>query len=61
MSDHDCPRLSRCLCHPRWRVHKDGLSSEWITEPPGPMDTDTWGVFPTHAEAIQFAQKEATR
>src|SRR5690625_4079596 len=58
MSDHhDCPGLYRCLDHPKWHVvHDRFFIGSWMVCPPGDeVPTD----FPTHAEAINHAQKQA--
>lgn len=58
---HDCPGLEPCTNHPRWRVWKNPVNKWWVTEPPGPGSTLHWQGHYTHAEAINHAQKEATK
>ncbi|HLS01624.1 MAG TPA: hypothetical protein VK054_06530 [Beutenbergiaceae bacterium] len=59
---HHCPGLGECESHPKMAV------SKFRSRHPCPTPWEVWephnaGVefFPTHAEAINYAQKEATR
>lgn len=55
MSDHhDCPGLIDCHSHPRWPVIKYG--HRWEAWAP---NSQTFRTFPTHAEAMSFADRKA--
>lgn len=58
MSDRNCPGLARCGEHPRWHV-------VWLFSPRGwnvfKSENDHIETFPTHADAMSHAQKEATK
>lgn len=55
MSDHhNCPGLHTCDDHPKWRVVKYP-AGWWVQSPSHP----SIALHPSHAEAINYAQKEA--
>ena len=61
MSDHhNCPGLAECIDHPRWHIYKTRLRG-WCVSPPLRTHGNAPEAFPSHAEAINYAQKEATR
>ena len=55
MSDHECPRLSRCVVHPKWMVvHGHSL---WFAY--APYAAVNAGYFRTWREAYDFACRRA--
>ena len=63
MSDHNCPGLIACNVHPKWKVMRillEGRQWVWCVYPPR-RNLNHAAEFPTHAEAITHAQKEATK
>lgn len=56
MSDHDCPGLAECVTHPRWHVVK--LWGMWYVIG---LRTMPRARYATHAEAMEYADREARR
>lgn len=59
MSDHDCLGLLDCYTHPKWTVIRSLCDQDWIVYPP--MSDESNDFFPSHAEAISHADREARR
>lgn len=58
---HDCPGLAECMDHPKWSV-LFGQPGRWEALAPGPEYDDRSRFFlPTHAEALNHAQREARK
>lgn len=53
---HDCPGLEPCSKHPKWRVVKYP-AGWWVQSPSHP----SIALHPTHAEAINHADREARK